>query len=227
MCTRTPAVGGTNTTTGAGTAFRTAPRHSPSITTRHLASRATSAPHRRLGAHGAGAVVSAAWTVIVVVAVSAVEVSSTVGGAVCLAVVVGIAGVVVLVVEGVGVVVGSVDFVVASVVGDDAGFGISKILTVEYPVEYQLKGVNQIPVRPKIGLSFAAGLRHIVRCGMGSWRGPASECGRLCHDTALHGRAIRCPKGDRSRPGPEWPHRRVHGAGRLWAPAARSTTPPS
>jgi general secretion pathway protein E len=38
-----------------------------------------------------------------------------------------------------------------------------KIITVEEPVEYQLKGVNQIPVRPKIGLSFAAGLRHIVR----------------------------------------------------------------
>jgi type II secretory ATPase GspE/PulE/Tfp pilus assembly ATPase PilB-like protein len=38
-----------------------------------------------------------------------------------------------------------------------------KILTVEDPVEYQLKGVNQIPVRPKIGLTFAQGLRHIVR----------------------------------------------------------------
>jgi general secretion pathway protein E len=38
-----------------------------------------------------------------------------------------------------------------------------KIITVEDPVEYQLKGVNQIPVRPKIGLSFASGLRHIVR----------------------------------------------------------------
>jgi general secretion pathway protein E len=38
-----------------------------------------------------------------------------------------------------------------------------KILTVEDPVEYQLKGVNQIPVKPKIGLTFAAGLRHIVR----------------------------------------------------------------
>jgi general secretion pathway protein E len=38
-----------------------------------------------------------------------------------------------------------------------------KIITVEDPVEYQLKGINQIPVRPKIGLSFAAGLRHIVR----------------------------------------------------------------
>jgi general secretion pathway protein E len=38
-----------------------------------------------------------------------------------------------------------------------------KIITVEDPVEYQLRGINQIPVRPKIGLSFASGLRHIVR----------------------------------------------------------------
>src|SRR5881397_1416850 len=38
-----------------------------------------------------------------------------------------------------------------------------KIITVEDPVEYQLKGVNQIPVKPKIGLTFATGLRHIVR----------------------------------------------------------------
>jgi len=38
-----------------------------------------------------------------------------------------------------------------------------KIITVEDPVEYQLRGVNQIPVRPRIGLSFASGLRHIVR----------------------------------------------------------------
>jgi general secretion pathway protein E len=38
-----------------------------------------------------------------------------------------------------------------------------KIITVEDPVEYQLKGVNQIPVKPKIGLTFASGLRHIVR----------------------------------------------------------------
>src|SRR5713101_1578426 len=38
-----------------------------------------------------------------------------------------------------------------------------KIITVEDPVEYELAGVNQIPVRSKIGLSFATGLRHIVR----------------------------------------------------------------
>ncbi|MBI3922801.1 MAG: Flp pilus assembly complex ATPase component TadA, partial [Armatimonadetes bacterium] len=38
-----------------------------------------------------------------------------------------------------------------------------KIITIEDPVEYQLDGVNQIQVRPKIGLTFANGLRHIVR----------------------------------------------------------------
>jgi general secretion pathway protein E len=37
------------------------------------------------------------------------------------------------------------------------------IITVEDPVEYQLKGVGQIHVNPKIGLSFAAGLRSILR----------------------------------------------------------------
>ncbi len=38
-----------------------------------------------------------------------------------------------------------------------------KIITVEEPVEYLMPGINQIQVRPKIGLTFAAGLRHIVR----------------------------------------------------------------
>ncbi|RMG72570.1 MAG: type II secretion system protein GspE [Nitrospirae bacterium] len=38
-----------------------------------------------------------------------------------------------------------------------------KIITVEEPVEYLMQGVNQINVRPKIGLTFASGLRHIVR----------------------------------------------------------------
>ncbi len=38
-----------------------------------------------------------------------------------------------------------------------------KIITLEDPVEYQLKGVNQIQVNPKIGLDFASGLRSIVR----------------------------------------------------------------
>jgi general secretion pathway protein E len=38
-----------------------------------------------------------------------------------------------------------------------------KIITIEDPVEYQIKGINQIAVRPKIGLTFANGLRSIVR----------------------------------------------------------------
>ena len=38
-----------------------------------------------------------------------------------------------------------------------------KIITIEDPVEYQLGGVNQIHVKPQIGLTFANGLRSIVR----------------------------------------------------------------
>ena len=38
-----------------------------------------------------------------------------------------------------------------------------KIITVEDPVEYQITGINQIHVNPQIGLTFAAGLRSIVR----------------------------------------------------------------
>lgn len=38
-----------------------------------------------------------------------------------------------------------------------------KIITIEDPVEYQLEGVNQIQVKPQIGLTFASGLRSIVR----------------------------------------------------------------
>ena len=38
-----------------------------------------------------------------------------------------------------------------------------KIITVEDPIEYQLKGATQIQVMPKIGLTFAAGLRSILR----------------------------------------------------------------
>ncbi len=38
-----------------------------------------------------------------------------------------------------------------------------KIITIEDPIEYQMDGINQIHVNPQIGLTFAAGLRHIVR----------------------------------------------------------------
>jgi general secretion pathway protein E/type IV pilus assembly protein PilB len=38
-----------------------------------------------------------------------------------------------------------------------------KIITIEDPVEYELSGINQMPVNPKRGLTFATGLRHILR----------------------------------------------------------------
>ena len=38
-----------------------------------------------------------------------------------------------------------------------------KIITIEDPVEYNLRGINQIQVKPAIGLTFANGLRSIVR----------------------------------------------------------------
>lgn len=41
--------------------------------------------------------------------------------------------------------------------------GNNKIITLEDPVEYQLHGINQTQVHPEIGLTFAKGLRSIVR----------------------------------------------------------------
>ena len=38
-----------------------------------------------------------------------------------------------------------------------------KIITVEDPVEYQLSGINQVPVRPETGLTFGAALRAMLR----------------------------------------------------------------
>ncbi len=37
------------------------------------------------------------------------------------------------------------------------------IITIEDPIEYQINGISQIPVNPKVGLTFANGLRSIVR----------------------------------------------------------------
>lgn len=37
------------------------------------------------------------------------------------------------------------------------------ILTVEDPIEYQIHGIGQMQIRPKIGLTFASGLRSILR----------------------------------------------------------------
>jgi len=38
-----------------------------------------------------------------------------------------------------------------------------KIITIEDPIEYQLKGITQIQIHPTIGLTFAAGLRSMLR----------------------------------------------------------------
>ena len=38
-----------------------------------------------------------------------------------------------------------------------------KIITIEDPVEYQLRGITQIPINEKKGLTFARGLRSILR----------------------------------------------------------------
>jgi general secretion pathway protein E/type IV pilus assembly protein PilB len=40
---------------------------------------------------------------------------------------------------------------------------VRKIITIEDPIEYQLKGINQIQVNEKAGLTFARGLRSILR----------------------------------------------------------------
>lgn len=39
----------------------------------------------------------------------------------------------------------------------------SNIITVEDPIEYQLEGINQVNIKPEIGLTFAASLRSILR----------------------------------------------------------------
>ena len=38
-----------------------------------------------------------------------------------------------------------------------------KIITVEEPIEYQMNGINQVPVNPEIGMTFPAALRSMLR----------------------------------------------------------------
>ncbi|MFH1778460.1 MAG: type II secretion system ATPase GspE [Candidatus Omnitrophota bacterium] len=38
-----------------------------------------------------------------------------------------------------------------------------KVITTEDPIEYDIKGIIQVPISPKIGLTFATSLRHILR----------------------------------------------------------------
>jgi general secretion pathway protein E len=46
---------------------------------------------------------------------------------------------------------------------NEINHGLDKIITIEDPVEYELPGVLQIPVNEKKGLTFARGLRSILR----------------------------------------------------------------
>ncbi|MDF2180738.1 type II secretion system ATPase GspE [Neptuniibacter sp. CAU 1671] len=69
----------------------------------------------------------------------------------------------------------------------------SKLITVEDPVEYQLPGINQIQVKPSIGLNFAGALRAIVRQDpdvimVGEMRD--LETARICVQSALTGHIV-------------------------------------
>ena len=74
------------------------------------------------------------------------------------------------------------------------------IITIEDPVEYQLDGITQVQVNTKAGLTFAGGLRSIMRADpTSSWsarsatarrprspsrrRSPATSCSRRCTPT--------------------------------------------
>ena len=68
-----------------------------------------------------------------------------------------------------------------------------KIITVEDPVEYRLPGVNQVQVRPKAGLTFASGLRSMLRCDpdvimVGEIRDP--DTARIAVEAALTGHLV-------------------------------------
>ncbi len=67
------------------------------------------------------------------------------------------------------------------------------IITVEDPVEYRLPGINQVQVNPKAGLTFAAGLRSILRCDpdvimIGEVRDP--ETAKIAIESALTGHLV-------------------------------------
>jgi len=71
--------------------------------------------------------------------------------------------------------------------------GHDKIVTIEDPVEYQLQGVLQIPVNEKKGLTFARGLRSILRHGpdnimVGETRDP--ETAQIAIQSALTGHLV-------------------------------------
>ncbi|MDD5448282.1 MAG: ATPase, T2SS/T4P/T4SS family [Actinomycetota bacterium] len=68
-------------------------------------------------------------------------------------------------------------------------------ITVEDPVEYQLRGVNQVQVNTKVGLTFASALRSILRCDpdvvmVGEIRDP--ESAKMAIESALTGHMVLC-----------------------------------
>ncbi len=69
------------------------------------------------------------------------------------------------------------------------------IITVEDPVEYRLQGINQVQVNQKAGLTFAAGLRSILRCDpdivmIGEVRD--RETAQIAVEAALTGHLVLC-----------------------------------
>ena len=71
--------------------------------------------------------------------------------------------------------------------------GREKIVSVEDPVEYELAGVAQVPVRPQVGLGFARALRAILRQDpdillVGEMRDP--ETAEICIQAALTGHLV-------------------------------------
>src|SRR5450759_581598 len=68
-------------------------------------------------------------------------------------------------------------------------------ITVEDPVEYQMAGLNQVQVNTKVGLTFAASLRSILRCDpdivmIGEIRDP--ESAKMAIESALTGHMVLC-----------------------------------
>jgi type IV pilus assembly protein PilB len=68
-----------------------------------------------------------------------------------------------------------------------------KIITIEDPVEYQLEGINQMNVNPKAGLTFATGLRSMLRADpdvimVGEVRD--AETARIAIEAALTGHLV-------------------------------------
>jgi type II secretory ATPase GspE/PulE/Tfp pilus assembly ATPase PilB-like protein len=82
-----------------------------------------------------------------------------------------------------------------------------KIITIEDPVEYQLKGITQIPINEKKGLTFARGLRSILRHDpdkimVGEIRDPETAQIAIHRSPGVHDGA-RQQRARRARPLPE------------------------